>query len=71
MSHLVSSLTRGAGPRCVVAGDSEKARKQQAWVEAQANEKRELPEQVPLILNQPRYYQHWVDKRGEIAQPHL
>lgn len=64
-------LTAWLGWYYAEAGEGEKARKLQAWVEAQANQKRELPEQVTLTLNQPQYYQHWVDKRGEIAQPLL
>ena len=41
------------------------------WIEAQANDRGELPEQVPINLNQESTYQNWVEKWGPIAQPLL
>jgi GH15 family glucan-1,4-alpha-glucosidase len=49
----------------------EKAAACQEWIEKQANQNQELPEQVPLVLNDPNYYLPWVRQWGEIASPLL
>jgi GH15 family glucan-1,4-alpha-glucosidase len=41
------------------------------WMENQANDSGELPEQVPATLNDPNYYQPWFRRWGEIARPLL
>lgn len=42
-----------------------------AWMEAQADEQGQLPEQVPATLIDPNYYQPWVDDWGPPATPLL
>jgi GH15 family glucan-1,4-alpha-glucosidase len=54
-----------------LAGNCERAKELAAWMEAQADERGDLPEQVPQHLNDPSYYQPWVDRWGEIARPLL
>ena len=49
----------------------ERARELLSWVEAQADEEGNLPEQVPHSLNDPAQYQAWKDKWGDIAKPLL
>lgn len=51
--------------------ESEKARQMLAWVEAQADEQGNLPEQVSRTLTAPRYLKVWRERRGEIANPLL
>jgi GH15 family glucan-1,4-alpha-glucosidase len=41
------------------------------WIEAHADSKQYLPEQVAEHLNRPSYYSTWVDRWGEIASPLL
>jgi GH15 family glucan-1,4-alpha-glucosidase len=41
------------------------------WIESQANEAGELPEQIPQNLNDPDFYPDWVDRWGPIATPLL
>ncbi len=53
------------------SGNFEKAALCKEWIEKQANSKNELPEQVPLELNDPNYYQPWVKRWGPIASPLL
>ena len=43
----------------------------QNWIDAQAGENLNLPEQVPVNLNDPSYYPVWVERWGEIASPLL
>ena len=64
-------LTAWLGWYYVEAGEPERARELLAWVETQANERGELPEQVPRSLNDPDFYQPWVRRWGPIAQPLL
>jgi GH15 family glucan-1,4-alpha-glucosidase len=52
-------------------GDLDRAHIAQAWIEDQADEYGQLPEQVPGTLNDPAMYQPWVDRWGEIARPLL
>jgi len=55
----------------VLNGERQKAERMRAWIESTANPSGQLPEQVPLTLNEPVYYQHWVERWGEIATPLL
>jgi len=64
-------LTAWLGWYYVEAGEMKRARELLAWVEAQTNERGELPEQVPRSLNDPDSYQPWVRRWGPIAQPLL
>jgi GH15 family glucan-1,4-alpha-glucosidase len=41
------------------------------WIEAQADTKGDLPEQVAVHLNAPDRHQEWVDQWGPIAKPLL
>jgi len=52
-------------------GEYERARRLLSWIEAQADEEGNLPEQVPLSLNDPAQYQLWRDRWGDIASPLL
>jgi GH15 family glucan-1,4-alpha-glucosidase len=53
------------------SGKLEKATHCKQWIEEQPNSNDELPEQVPLVLNDPNYYQPWVKRWGPIASPLL
>ena len=53
------------------AGDYEKARRLSEWIEAQADVRGHLPEQVPHSLNVPYQYEAWTRRWGPIAQPLL
>ena len=64
-------LTAWLGWYYVEAGEPARARELLSWVEAQANERGELPEQVPNGLIDPNSYQPWVRRWGPIAQPLL
>ncbi len=55
----------------VLNGEHQKAENVRAWIESAANLSGQLPEQVPLTLNEPSYYQYWVERWGEIATPLL
>ncbi|MBU1290342.1 glycoside hydrolase, partial [bacterium] len=52
-------------------GELGKARKLLSWIEKQADEDGNLPEQVPNNLNDPDYYPIWIQKWGKIAKPLL
>ena len=52
-------------------GEKEKAAVCRQWIESQANQNGELPEQIPLVLNDPNYYLPWQRQWGEIASPLL
>jgi GH15 family glucan-1,4-alpha-glucosidase len=54
-----------------LAGDHTRAQELAAWIDAQAGETGDLPEQVPQHLNDPSFYQPWVDRWGPIARPLL
>jgi GH15 family glucan-1,4-alpha-glucosidase len=64
-------LTAWLGWYYAEVGETEKAKAILAWVEAQADEQGNLPEQVPRTLNAPRYLEIWRQQRGEIANPLL
>ncbi len=53
------------------AGDLELARRQVAWIEAQAAPSGELPEQVAENLNAPDYLSVWTNRWGNVATPLL
>jgi GH15 family glucan-1,4-alpha-glucosidase len=52
-------------------GDDDKALAAKKWVEDQADEQANLPEQIPTALNDPSFYQPWWERWGEIASPLL
>lgn len=52
-------------------GEGENAQALMRWVEAQADEQSQLPEQVPATLNDPALYEPWRQRWGEIARPLL
>jgi GH15 family glucan-1,4-alpha-glucosidase len=64
-------LTAWLGWHYAEIGEYERARKLLSWVEAQADDEGNLPEQVPHSLNDPAQYQTWKDKWGDIAKPLL
>ena len=49
----------------------EKAKTIKTWIEAQADDTGNLPEQVPVSLIDPEQLDLWCEKRGEIAKPLL
>lgn len=49
----------------------EEAREIKTWIESQASDQGELPEQVPIHLNRESYYSVWVARWGDIARPLL
>jgi GH15 family glucan-1,4-alpha-glucosidase len=53
------------------AGNMDRARAALAWMEAQGDEKGNLPEQTSRHMVDPTRYEFWVDKWGEIASPLL
>lgn len=55
----------------VEAGDRDRARELCRWVEAQADEQGELPEQVSTHLLAPEYYEEWEARWGPVAKPLL
>lgn len=52
-------------------GQPIKAQKLLSWMESTANEMGYLPEQVPATLNDPSFYQPWLNRWGNIATPLL
>ena len=64
-------LTAWLGWYYAELGEHERAQELLTWVEAQADEAGNLPEQVPHSLNAPLVYQHWLDRWGPIARPLL
>ncbi len=52
-------------------GQKLKARKLISWIESTADKLGYLPEQVPETLNDPEFYQPWLDRWGKIATPLL
>jgi len=64
-------LTAWLGWYYVEVGEQARARELLAWVEAQADEEGNLPEQVPQTLNNPPTLQPWVERWGPIASPLL
>jgi len=64
-------LTAWLGWYYAAIGQRERAAELQAWIEAQADARGNLAEQVPQHLIHPQTYQPWVGRRGPIAQPLL
>jgi GH15 family glucan-1,4-alpha-glucosidase len=64
-------LTGWMGWYYAQSGIWDRALELKTWIEAQADEFGQLPEQVPATLNDPSMYQPWVDRWGEIARPLL
>lgn len=54
-----------------ICGERAAALELLAWVEAQATKEGYLPEQVPVALNDPDYYEPWRARWGDIASPLL
>jgi len=52
-------------------GEEEEARELLTWMEAQADEEGQLPEQVPTNLTSEEHYCYWVKRWGPIARPLL
>ncbi|MBK8028921.1 MAG: hypothetical protein IPK17_05315 [Chloroflexi bacterium] len=52
-------------------GQPERAQEILGWAEAHADADGNLPEQVKDVMFAPDFYEPWVQKRGEIAQPLL
>lgn len=53
------------------AGEREKAEEALRWVEGQADDDGQLPEQVPATLIDSSHYAPWVRRWGDIARPLL
>jgi GH15 family glucan-1,4-alpha-glucosidase len=64
-------LTAWLGWYWAEKGDMDRARELFRWVEAQADMEGNLPEQVPVNLNDPSYLSIWKERWGEIAKPLL
>ncbi|HAL62241.1 MAG TPA: glycoside hydrolase [Chloroflexi bacterium] len=64
-------LTAWLGWYYVDTGQLERAQGIKAWVETQATPEGDLPEQVPVNLNDPSYYPVWLERFGTIATPLL
>ncbi|MFV2044379.1 MAG: glycoside hydrolase family 15 protein [Anaerolineales bacterium] len=52
-------------------GDEVRAMELLTWMEEQADVKGDLPEQVPMTLNDETFYKPWRERWGDIAQPLL
>jgi len=64
-------LTAWLGWYYVETGQLDRAQGIKAWVKAQATPQGDLPEQVPVNLNDPSYYQVWLERWGHVATPLL
>lgn len=64
-------LTAWLGWYYVQIGELEKAETAKSWVEAQADARGQLPEQVAVTLNDPAFYPSWLEQWGDIASPLL
>jgi GH15 family glucan-1,4-alpha-glucosidase len=64
-------LTAWLGWYYAHAGEVDRARQLLAWVEAQADDRGGLPEQVAAHLNRPAYLDVWRRRWGESAHPLL
>ncbi|MCX6078779.1 MAG: glycoside hydrolase family 15 protein [Chloroflexi bacterium] len=53
------------------SGQISKAQSLLTWMENSASETGGMPEQVPTMLNDPEYYQPWLERWGAIATPLL
>lgn len=52
-------------------GEVEEANAYLNWLMTQSDQTGQMPEQVPLQLNQPSFYPQWLERWGEIAKPLL
>lgn len=52
-------------------GEYNRAQELLTWMEAQADAKGYLPEQVPASLIDPAFYTPWLERWGPIAKPLL
>ncbi|MCG0277079.1 MAG: glycoside hydrolase family 15 protein [Thermanaeromonas sp.] len=52
-------------------GKEEEGKELLGWIEAQADEEGQLPEQVPVNLTSEEHYRYWVERWGPIARPLL
>ncbi|MAU12547.1 MAG: glycosyl hydrolase [Anaerolineaceae bacterium] len=52
-------------------GDNVAAQELLSWAQSHADEQGNLPEQVNDVMLAPSYYEYWVARRGEIANPLL
>jgi GH15 family glucan-1,4-alpha-glucosidase len=64
-------LTAWLGWYSAAISDINGARVALTWVEAQMDEKGNLPEQTSEHMIHPTWFQHWVNKWGQIASPLL
>lgn len=64
-------LTAWLGWYYAERGETARAHDCFAWAMAQADERGELPEQIPVHLNAPSEYSTWVARWGAIAKPLL
>jgi len=64
-------LTAWLGWYYAQVGERDRARQLLAWVEAQADHRGDLPEQIAVNLNQPAYLNKWRERWGENARPLL
>ncbi len=53
------------------SGEIMKAKKMLSWIESTTDEIGDLPEQVPATLNDPDFFQSWLNRWGNIAAPLL
>ena len=64
-------LTAWLGWYWAQQGNHKRAQVLLEWIESKADDKGNLPEQVPTHLNQPEYYDIWLKRWGNIANPLL
>jgi GH15 family glucan-1,4-alpha-glucosidase len=64
-------LTAWLGWYYVNVGEIDKAENLMCWVEARADDQYQLPEQIPVNLNDSSCYEPWRERWGEIANPLL
>lgn len=64
-------LTAWLGWYYTQTGAIHKALAAKKWVEDQADDLGNMPEQVPVALNDPTYYEPWRERWGDIASPLL
>ena len=64
-------LTAWLGWYYIEIGECDKAKQIIEWIEAQADDHGQLPEQVSTTLIAPNYYEPWRERWGDIANPLL
>lgn len=64
-------LTAWLGWYYTEIGEYEKAGRAKAWIDSQADDAGNMPEQVPVGLNDPACYDPWRERWGENASPLL